>query len=416
MIKFLMPSLGADMEDGTLVEWRKQPGDILQRGDIIADVDTQKGLIEIEVFDEGILEKQVVKEGEKVPVGTVLALIKPLGDSSKSPLPEAFKSSEPVFASSDVIQENKPELREEKTTKEQRIKISPLARKMAEENHLDISMIKGTGPEGSIVKVDIENAILNQGKEKVEKAETAKMEVVEEKLQIEEKEELEKISSPSSEGIRLAVAAAMSKSNREIPHYYLEKRINLSRSMQWLKETNKDRSVAQRLLPVSLFIKATAKALDDVPDLNATWENGLQRKNEINVGLVVSLRTGGIMVPSIPSADSKSIDEIMEAVNDIIPRARAFKLRSSEISQSTFTITSLGDGGAEKVFGLIYPPQVGIVGFGEISDQPFAENGMLGIHPVVDVTLAADHRATDGLVGSKFLAALNRYLQNPESL
>ncbi|MDX5479495.1 MAG: E3 binding domain-containing protein, partial [Cyclobacteriaceae bacterium] len=155
MIKFLMPSLGADMEDGTLVEWRKQPGDILQRGDIIADVDTQKGLIEIEVFDEGILEKQVVKEGEKVPVGTVLALIKPLGDSSKSPLPEAFKSSEPVFASSDVIQENKPELREEKTTKEQRIKISPLARKMAEENHLDISMIKGTGPEESIVKVDI---------------------------------------------------------------------------------------------------------------------------------------------------------------------------------------------------------------------------------------------------------------------
>lgn len=410
MIEFLMPSLGADMEDGTLVEWRKQPGDILQRGDIIADVDTQKGLIEIEVFDEGILEKHVVKEGEKVPVGTVLALIKPLSDPSKAPLPEAFKSNEPVFTTSEKLQENELELREEEFTKEERIKISPLARKMAEENHLDISIIKGTGPEGSIVKVDIETAILKQGKEKlikVEKTETAKME---------EEEELKKISSPSSEGIRLAVAAAMSKSNREIPHYYLEKRINLSRAMQWLKETNKDRSVAQRLLPVALFIKAIAKALDDVPDLNATWENGLQRKNEINVGLVVSLRTGGIMVPSIPSADSKSIDEIMEAVNDIIPRARAFKLRSSEISQSTFTITSLGDGGAEKVFGLIYPPQVGIVGFGEISDQPFAENGMLGIHPVVDVTLAADHRATDGLVGSKFLAALNRYLQNPESL
>lgn len=410
MIEFLMPSLGADMEDGTLVEWRKQPGDILQRGDIIADVDTQKGLIEIEVFDEGILEKHVVKEGEKVPVGTVLALIKPLSDPSKAPLPEAFKSNEPVFTTSEKLQENELELREEEFTKEERIKISPLARKMAEENHLDISIIKGTGPEGSIVKVDIETAILKQGKEKlikVEKTETAKME---------EEEELKKISSPSSEGIRLAVAAAMSKSNREIPHYYLEKRINLSRAMQWLKETNKDRSVAQRLLPVALFIKAIAKALDDVPDLNATWENGLQRKNEINVGLVVSLRTGGIMVPSIPSADSKSIDEIMEAVNDIIPRARAFKLRSSEISQSTFTITSLGDGGAEKVFGLVYPPQVGIVGFGEISDQPFAENGMLGIHPVVDVTLAADHRATDGLVGSKFLAALNRYLQNPESL
>lgn len=415
MIEFLMPSLGADMEDGTLVEWRKQPGDILQKGDIIADVDTQKGLIEIEVFDEGVLEKHLVKEGEKVPVGTVLALIKPLNDPSKAPFPEAFKSNEAVITPSEDVQEKEPGLREEQFPKVERIKISPLARKMAEENHLDISMIKGTGPEGSIVKADIETAVLNQGKGKVEKTKPVKMEMVQEKQKVED-EELKKTSSPSSEGIRLAVAAAMSKSNKEIPHYYLEKRINLSRSMQWLKETNKDRSVAQRLLPVALFIKATAKALDDVPDLNATCENGLQRKNEINVGLVVSLRTGGIMAPSIPSADSKSIDEIMEAVNDIIPRARAFKLRSSEISQSTFTITSLGDGGAEKVFGLIYPPQVGIVGFGEISDQPFAENGMLGIHPVVDVTLAADHRATDGLVGSKFLAALNRYLQNPENL
>ena len=121
-------------------------------------------------------------------------------------------------------------------------------------------------------------------------------------------------------------------------------------------------------------------------------------------------------MPAILQTDSKTVDEIMETINDIIPRARAFKLRSSELSQSTFTITSIGEGGADKVFGLIYPPQVGIVGFGEISEQPFAEDGMLGIRPVVDVTLAADHRATDGLIGSKFLAALNRHLQNPEEL
>lgn len=416
MIEFLMPSLGADMEDGTLVEWRKNPGDILQRGDIIADVDTQKGLIEIEVFDEGILEKHMVKEGEKVPVGTVLALIKPLSDQSKAPFPEEFKTNEPVFTTSIETQAVQPELHENQFKNSERIKISPLAKKMAEENQLDISIIKGTGPEGSIVKADIETAILNQGKEKLKEVETIKEEVVQQKLKVDEDEGLIKTTSPASDGIRLAVAAAMSKSNREIPHYYLEKRINLSRALQWLKDTNKERSVAKRLLPVALFIKATAKALDDVPDLNATWENGLQRKNEINVGFVVSLRTGGIMVPAIPSADSKSIDEIMDAVNDLIPRVRAFKLRSSEISQATFTITSLGEGGAEKVFGLIYPPQVGIVGFGEISEQPFAENGMLGIQPVVDVTLAADHRATDGLIGSKFLAALNKYLQNPESL
>lgn len=402
MIKFQMPNLGADMEAGTLVEWRKQPGELLHRGDIIADVETQKGLIEIEVFEEGTLEKFLVKEGEKVPVGTVLALI----NDGKAEVSESAIPAEDAKKTEIHPIEERTETPHEKTEEGERIKISPLARKIAEANHVDISLLKGTGPEGSIVKKDVEKAISEEEKPTQEA----------EKKTDETKEISAKPAVPNANAMRMAVAAAMSKSNRDIPHYYLEKRMDMSKAMDWVKETNKERPIQKRLLPVALLIKAVAKALDEVPDLNATWDNGLQRKNEINIGFVVSLRSGGIVVPAILQTDSKTVDEIMETINDIIPRARAFKLRSSELSQSTFTITSIGEGGADKVFGLIYPPQVGIVGLGEISEQPFAEEGMLGIRPVVDVTLAADHRATDGLIGSKFLAALNRHLQNPDKL
>jgi pyruvate dehydrogenase E2 component (dihydrolipoamide acetyltransferase) len=414
MISFKMPSLGADMEDGTLVEWRKQPGDQLKRGDIIADVDTQKGLIEIEFFGEGVLEKHLVTEGQKIAVGTDMALIREEGEKvaeavSEEKTPEADKGKD--LTKVQEKQEEASPVAPVRAKEGQRIKISPLARKMAETHHLDISKIGGSGPEGAIVKADIEKSLA----EEAPQAAAAKKEKAISETTTEVSTET-KPTMPESEAIRKAVAAAMSRSNQDIPHYYLEKRIDFSHAMTWLKAANKERSVKQRLLPVALMVKAVAKALDDIPDLNAVWENGLQRKNEINIGFVVSLRTGGIMVPAILNADTLSVDGIMENLNDLIPRARAFKLRSSELSQSTFTITSIGEGGGDKVFGVIYPPQVGIVGFGEIREEAVVENGMIGIKPVVDVTLAADHRATDGLVGGKFLAALNKYLQNPESL
>lgn len=381
MIEFRMPSLGADMEDGTLIEWKKKTGDAVKRGDCIAEVETQKGLIEIEVFDEGIIDEILIPEGTKVPVGTIMAMIKPSSVSLETK-PTTLQPTEEKITEPILIE----------NIEEKSIKVSPLARRIASDNRIDISKIKGTGEDGVITKDDVEQAIRQQ-----KSTETAK------KL-------------PSTETIRAAVAAAMSKSNREIPHYYLEKKINITQALVWLKEQNKERKVTSRLLPVVLFIKATAKTLTGFPDLNAVWENGLQPKTSINIGFVVSLRTGGIIVPAISNANLKSIDEIMETLNDIIPRARALKLRSSELSDSTITLTSLGEGGADSVFGVIYPPQVAVIGFGSISEQPFAENGMLGIRSVVSVSLAGDHRATDGLTGSRFLSALDTNLQNPETL
>jgi pyruvate dehydrogenase E2 component (dihydrolipoamide acetyltransferase) len=397
MIEFLMPSLGADMEDGTLVKWHKKPGDTVKRGDILADVETQKGLIEIEVFDEGVFEKQLIEEGTKVRVGTPMALIKQITSKSDTSVLPVSKAPEvhPIM--------EKPEIRLMDLPKgELRIKASPLARKMAAEKNIDISKIAGTGEGGVVTKDDVENAI-------------AKITPLADK----EKTTPEKVSVNDknvTNTVRSAVAAAMSKSNREIPHYYLEKTMDMTKALLWMNESNKQRSVQQRLLPAALLIKAVALSLREVPELNAVWDNGLCLKDEIHIGFVVSLRSGGIIVPAIHSADIKSIDEIMTTLNDVIPRARALKLRSSELSDSTITITSIGEGGADVVYGVIYPPQVALIGFGSIAEKPFADNGMLGIHSLIQVTLAGDHRATDGLTGSRFLASLNKHLQNPGSL
>lgn len=382
MFEFKMPSLGADMEAGTLVEWLVKPGVKVKRGDIIAMVDTQKGLIDIEVFDEGIIRELVIKENQKVPVGTVMALIESTQEA-------AIKKEESLPQK--IIEEKKiekiiiPEI-------PHGIKASPLAKRIATEKGIDLTNVKGTGEGGAITKEDVERAIA----EKITPAEEKKI--------------------TGQENIRMAVAAAMSKSNREIPHYYLETKVDMSKALAWLAEANKQRSVKQRLLPVVLLIKAIAKALTEVPDLNGYWENGLQRKEEINIGFAISLRTGGVMIPAILNADKKTIDELMASLNDIIPRARAMKLRSSELSESTFTVTSLGEGNVESVYGVIYPPQVGLIGLGSITEQPWAETGMLDVRPVMKITLSADHRATDGIMGSRFLMAVKNYLGKPELL
>lgn len=372
MIEFRMPSLGADMESGFLREWKVKPGDHVKRGDIIAEVETQKGIIDIEVFDEGTVGEFLIREDDKVPVGTLMTHIIPAGET----VSEATKPS--------ISIEKIPEITNV-------ILASPLAKRIAKEKGIDLARVKGSGPNGAITREDVEKAIV------------APMAPAKEKSSV-------------SDNIRTAVAAAMSKSNREIPHYYLETKIDMSKALAWLTEANKLRAVRERLLPVVLLIKAVAKALGDVPDLNAWWDNGLRQKKDVHIGFVVSLRTGGVIVPAIHDAGKKSLDEIMKSLAEIIPRARSLRLRSSELADSTITITSLGEGSVETVFGVIYPPQVALVGFGGITEQPWAEKGMLEVRPVVTVTLAADHRATDGSTGSKFLSMVKSYLQQPEQL
>jgi pyruvate dehydrogenase E2 component (dihydrolipoamide acetyltransferase) len=380
-IEFKMPSLGADMEAGFLREWKVKPGDHVKRGDIIAEVETQKGIIDIEVFDDGVIEKLLIKLDDKVPVGTPMALINPSGEVSEKE--EAVVTPTPYI---------KTELIKIVLPPEHHVRASPLARKLALDKGIDIKQVKGTGTDGAITKADVERAVHEQVAPPPER------------------------KAMPTESIRAAVAAAMSKSNREVPHYYLQTKVDMSQALGWLAGQNKERQVKDRLLPAILYIRAVAKALQVVPDLNGYWNNGFERKQDIHVGFVVSLRTGGIMVPAIHDADKKSADELMHALTDVILRSRSMRLRSSELSDSTITITSLGDDGVEVVYGVIYPPQVALIGFGKVMEQPWAHEGLLGVRPVLTVTLAADHRATDGGTGSRFLSALKEYLEQPESL
>ncbi|MCW5899007.1 MAG: 2-oxo acid dehydrogenase subunit E2 [Flavobacteriales bacterium] len=416
MIEFKMPSLGADMEDGTLREWRVKPGDAVKRGDIIADVETQKGIIEVECFDEGVVHELVVKEGEKVPVDTVLALLRGEGEevTPTQPAPKRTPGKEatpkPPVEQAPAPQAPTPQA---PVAAPQRVRASPLANRLAQEQGIDLATLSGTGPEGAITKEDVEHAIAARmapppaAKEKPAGKHHAFVEAISRTPAAKE---------DAASGVRKAVAAAMAKSNREIPHYYLETRIDLHAAMDWLRATNAQRPVQEQLLPAVLLIKATALALRKVPALNAWWVDGPVPKERINVGFVVSLRTGGIVVPAIHDADTKSLPELMAVLNDLIPRARALKLRSSELSESTVTLTSLGDRGVNTVYGVIYPPQVAIVGFGGIREEPWAEAGMLDVRPVVTATLAADHRATDGATGSRFLQTLGELLQHPDQL
>jgi pyruvate dehydrogenase E2 component (dihydrolipoamide acetyltransferase) len=217
--------------------------------------------------------------------------------------------------------------------------------------------------------------------------------------------------------MRKAIAAAMARSKREIPHYYLATHIDMSRAMAWLQAENLKRSVPERLLYTVLLLKAVAVAIHEVPEMNGFWLDGAFKPGSgAHVGVAISLRQGGLIAPAMHDVDTKSLDEIMAGLRDLVKRTRAGVLRSSEISEATITVTSLGEQGVESVFGVIYPPQVALVGFGKIVERPWAANGMVGARPVMVATLAADHRASDGHRGGLFLAAIERLLQEPEKL
>ncbi|HXE62713.1 MAG TPA: dihydrolipoamide acetyltransferase family protein [Bryobacteraceae bacterium] len=383
MGEFRMPSLGADMTEGTLVQWNVKPGDSVKRGDIIAVVGTEKADIEVEVYETGTIEKLIAQAGDKLPVGAPLALIRIEGEA----VTVAAEAPEPRPAA--------------------RVHASPMAKKLAQEFGLDLAKIKGTGPGGVIERHDVEEAARAMGAPPPSPPAAAAA------------AEARTGVSPlrAIAGMRHAIALAMARSNRDIPHYYLSTQIDMSQALNWLEKFNQPRTIEHRVLPAALLLKAVAQALVQVPELNGFWtDDQLKVSADVHLGVAISIRGGGLMIPAILSARKKSVEELMGALRDLITRARSGLLRGSEITEGTITVTNLGDLGVETVYGMIYPPQVALVGFGKITERPWAEHGMLGARPVLTATLAADHRATDGHRGAQFLQALDHLLQEPEKL
>jgi pyruvate dehydrogenase E2 component (dihydrolipoamide acetyltransferase) len=492
-----MPSLGADMEQGILLEWLVKPGDAVHRGDIVAVVETPKSAVEVETFDDGTVQQLLVEEGQTVPVGAPLAMIgeasvteaaapsplavapEPVSAAPAPVAPPAAGEAAPVVpvpaaahAPSPVLRHRARELGVDlahlrgtgpggsvtrhdvehavdqgvpsgrrrarghpatATGRPGRQRVSPLARRLAAEKGIDLATLTGSGPGGSIRADDVRDAVAtrlaggayapssNGTPAPSSNGHPGTPAVV---------------VAPPSEGapgtssraavpphggaapdMRTSIAALMSRSNREVPHYYLSSTIDLHEALRWMRERNRELEVADRLVPAALVLAATARAARQVPELNGHWvDGGFVAATEVRLGFIVSLRGGGLLVPAMGAADTLSVVETMAGIRDLTRRARAGRLRASELAEPSITVSNLGEQGVESVHGVIYPPQVALVGFGAVVERPWAVDGLIGVRPLVTATLAGDHRATDGATGSRLLKAIDALLQRPEEL
>jgi pyruvate dehydrogenase E2 component (dihydrolipoamide acetyltransferase) len=379
---FVMPSLGADMDAGTLVEWIKHPGDPIKRGDIMAVVETQKGAIEIEAFEDGTFDRPLIEIGTKVPVGTPIALIRGAGEAapapSPTPPPQAKPSAPPPAATPAAAPAQAVA----------GLRASPAARKLAAERGIKLDGLTGTGPGGAIISTDVEKAAPAAKRTGLDLGE-----------------------------MRKAIAAAMARSKREIPHYYLSQPIDLTAAQTWLTGVNATREPPDRVLLAALLLKAVALALHDFPEMNGTYADGAFHPSAaIHVGTAIAIRGGGLVAPAIREADTLTLDALMAALRDLVARTRAGRLRGSELFDPTITVSSLGERGVDRLFGIIYPPQVALVGFGTPAPQPRVIDGKVEPRLTMTATLAADHRVSDGHRGALFLLDLERRLQHPEAL
>lgn len=395
-----MPSLGADMEAGTLVEWLVKPGDWVKRGDVVAVVETQKGAIEIETYQAGQIEKFLVELNSKVPVGTPLAQIRTEGEAKPAAVapapapPRAVPAAVPITPPV-VTPVRAPSPPPVAPAAVAGARASPAARKLAEERGIDLSTVTGSGPTGAITYADVERR-LGEAAAPPEKKRAAGIDL---------------------EAMRTAIAAAMARSKREIPHYYLKHQVDVTACEHWLTQKNATLPPDTRLLFGALPIKAVALAARRYPAFNGFYrDNKFEPAQAVHVGVAIAIRGGGLTAPALHDADQLSLDELMSRMRDLVQRTRAGRIRGSEMSDPTVTVSSLGERGVEVLYGIIYPPQVAIVGIGKVVTRPWVVDGAIGPRSVITITLSGDHRVSDGHAGALFLAEIGKLLQEPEKL
>ncbi|MBF6145898.1 dihydrolipoamide acetyltransferase family protein [Nocardia nova] len=502
MTEFRMPSLGADMTEGTVTHWFVHPGDPVKRGDIVAEVDTTKAAIEIECFDDGVMDEIRVPEGRTVRVGAVLATItadaSSSGNGKVETVPEARGEPVPAVATSESA--GPPESRDQAESVAapspvaEPARMTPLIHRLAEEAGLDPATVHGSGPGGRVLRGDIEAAVAQHNSAPAPAAapapgpeaapapasasrpapapeaadavarsgaqpDVARASGLARRLAEARGLDLSGLSGTGPAGavrardlpaegvpasaaaqpsedetvradtatpppgsrdaaaMRSAIAATMARSKRTVPHYYLSDVVDVSAAADRLRERNAGAPLTERIVMAALLFRAVAGAARRVPQLNGYWiDDEFRPATAVHLGVVVSLRGGGIIVPTIPDADTLDAAEMMAAMRSVVQRARSGRLRSSDATAATITVTNLGDLGVESVFGVIAVPQVAIVGLGAVTDRPCAVDGLLGVRPQVTVTLSADHRASDGATGARFLHTVADLLHQPEEL
>jgi pyruvate dehydrogenase E2 component (dihydrolipoamide acetyltransferase) len=436
MIEFRMPSLGADMEDGVFVEWRVAPGERVARGQVACVVETQKGAIEVEIWDAGTVARLVAEPGQRIPVGRTMAIVAADGEDwqavaassataaapgaatagAPTTITAAAAPASPATAGAAMQAAAPPASAKPGARPGLPPRASPAARKRAAELGVDLDALAAVTGGAPINVADVERAAAAPAAP-VPAAAAAAAPTAAPAAAGAPPAGTTPAAAPSPEAaMRAAIAAAMARSKREIPHYYLGTEIDVERALQWLERFNEGRPLADRVLFAAFALRAIALALRAVPDLNGQFVDGRFRRSEaIHVGVVTSLRGGGVVVPAVHDADRLALPELMASLRDVLARARNGRLRSSDLADSTITVTNLGDLGVETVYGVIYPPQVALVGLGRVLARPTVRDGAIVATRTMNATLSGDHRVTDGLTGARFLGALRERFEHPEA-
>jgi pyruvate dehydrogenase E2 component (dihydrolipoamide acetyltransferase) len=424
-VEVTMPQMGADMTEGTLLKWVKQIGDSIQRGEVIAEIETDKATIELEAYESGTLIKLVAQEGDVVPVGDVIAL---LGEPSEAPPdierkppaetparraiePEVKERAAAAAAATAPPAPPAPPPTEAPTATETdgRVRISPVARRIAREAGLDVSALRGSGPDGRILRRDVEAAL----------AAATKGAPASEPAAAPPAAAPARPPAGLPEGLskmRQAIARRMTLSKQTQPHYYLTLDIDMTAALGFREQFNASATDEQRVSINDLVVKACAIALERHPKFNAAYsEEGLVHHERVNVCIGIAL-DDGLIAPALLDCQSKSLGRIAVESKDLINRAKTGHLKADEYSDGTFTITNLGAFGVETLIGIINPPQAAILGVGSVMPQAVVRDGQVVVRQVMKVALSADHRVSDGAEGARFIKEIQALLEGPAAL
>ncbi len=405
-IQVLMPALSPTMTEGNLVKWHKKEGDVIKSGQVLAEIETDKATMEVEAVDEGVLGKILVEAGtENVKVNQLIALILEEGEDAASLANvEAVTHATPIAQSK--VEEVVPQIEQAVQTltnpsaknESGRVFATPLARRIAEQNNIALHQITGSGPNGRIVKADVENMQASGNRSAVKPL------------------TIGGYTDVTLNGMRKVIAKRLTESKQTIPHFYLSVDCELDALMALRQQLN-NRPKAEIKLSVNDFIvRACALALIEVPEANATWhDNYIRLYNNADVCVAVAV-DGGLVTPVVKAAEQKSIMDISAEVKSLAERARAGKLQPEEYQGGSFTLSNLGMFGIKSFSAILNPPQACILAVGAGEQRPVVKNGQITVANVMSCTLSVDHRAVDGAVGARFLAAFKQLIENPINL
>jgi pyruvate dehydrogenase E2 component (dihydrolipoamide acetyltransferase) len=427
-IDLLMTQLSPTMTEGRVARWLKKEGDELVSGEVMAEIETDKATMEMEVVDEGVLHRIIAAEGATVAVGAPIAVIAEDGEevpadyqpvSEAAPAAEAavvetaVETSAPVVASAAPVPAVEPVA--DSTVDPKRIKASPLARRLARQKGINLAAITGTGPKGRITKGDVEKVAkrgISLGAGTAAVVTPAPRPMPAGPLPYHE-DEFERIENSM---MRKAIARRLTESKQQVPHFYLNVDVEMDRLMDLRAQLNEAADGAFKLSVNDFVIKAVAKALVDVPAANASWTDAstLMHKHA-HVSVAVAIE-GGLITPVIRFAEQKGIVDISNEVKELAGRARAGELKPEEYSGGTFSISNLGMYGVKQFSAIVNPPEGAILAVGGTEERPVVKNGELTIARMMTLTLSCDHRVVDGAVGAEYLAALKKYIEMPASV